>query len=119
MSLKNKLEKSAKSISRFSGLLGESLSSILPLMDANVYFHVIDENTTSYTLEIRNLAAKVTEGKIEPTTLEMVAPAENFLAFLDGKLSFAEAWVNDKIKLKGVRSNLMNALLIGMIVGGL
>jgi len=114
MSVKEKLEKSARTLSRFSGLLGESLASFIPLSSANVYFHVIDD--TSYTLEIRHLAATVTEGKTEPTTLEMIASTENFLNFLEGNISLAEAWVNGKITVKGVRNNLMQAFLVGMVL---
>lgn len=116
MSLRQKLEKSAKSLSRFSGLLGDSLSAILPLSNANVYFNVTDGD--SFTLEIRNLVATLSEGKITPTTLELTATTANFLEFLQGKISFAEAWVNEKIMVKGVRNNLMQALVVGMVLGG-
>ncbi|MHA1651698.1 MAG: hypothetical protein ACTSYB_16015 [Candidatus Helarchaeota archaeon] len=114
MSIKQRLEKSAKTLTRFSGLLGESLQSILPLSNANVYFHVIDGD--SYTLEIRNLTATVSDGRVEPVTLELIASEEHFLEFLQGKISFAEAWVNEKITVKGVRNNLMQALLVGMVL---
>ncbi|MFX1297691.1 MAG: hypothetical protein ACFFD2_22935 [Promethearchaeota archaeon] len=116
MSIRKRLEKSAKTISRFSRLLRESLSSIIPISNANVYFHVIDKNATSYTLEIRNLGTILSEGKIEPTTLEFIALEKDFIAFLKGNISFAEAWVNGKIEVKGVRNNLMQALLLGMVL---
>ena len=116
MSIKQKLEKSARTLSRFSGLLGESLTSIIPLSSANVYFHVTDDISSSLTLEIRNLAATVTEGKTEPTTLEIISSKENLLEFIEGKISFAEAWVNGKITVKGIRNNLLQALLVGMVL---
>ncbi len=114
MSIKKSLEKSANTMSRFSGLLGKGLSTLLPLSNANVYFHITDD--ISYTLEIRDLAAKVTEGRVEPVTLEIIASKENFLLFLESKISFAEAWTNGKIKVKGVRNNLMQALIVGMVL---
>ena len=114
MSIKDKLEKSARTLSRFSGLLGESLTAIIPLSSANVYFHVTDD--ISFTLEIRNLAATVSEGKTEPTTLEIISSKETLINFIDGNVSFAEAWVNGKITVKGVRNNLMQALLVGMVL---
>lgn len=115
MSIKQKLEKSARTLSRFSGLLGDSLTAIIPLSSANVYFHVTDDDT-SFTLEIRNLAASVSEGKTEPTTLEIISSKETLINFIDGNVSFAEAWVNGKITVKGVRNNLMQALLVGMVL---
>lgn len=117
MSIKQRLEKSAKTLSRFSGLLGDAIKLLLPFANANVYFHVTDG--TSFTLEIRDMGATLAEGKIEPITLELSGSEENFLAMLQGNISFATAWVNDKIRVKGVRNNLMNALIVGMIVGGL
>jgi len=114
MSIKEKLEKSARTLSRFSGLLGEALATFIPISSANVFFHVTDD--ISYTLEIRHLAATVSEGKTEPTTLEMIASTENFLDFLEGNVSLAEAWVNGKITVKGVRNNLMQALIVGMVL---
>jgi len=117
MSIKQRLEKSAKMLSRFSGLLGEAVKLLLPFANANVFFHVIDGN--SYTLEIRDMAASVSEGKTEPITLELIGSEEHFLEMLQGKISFAMAWVNEKIRVKGVRNNLMNAFVVGMIVGGM
>ena len=114
MSIKQKLEKSAKTLSRFSGLLGESIRSIFPLSNGNVYFNVTDGE--SYTLLIRDLESSVSEGKVQPITLELKASTEDFLDFFQGKLSFAESWVNEKIAVKGVRNNLMSALIIGMMV---
>lgn len=117
MSIKQRLEKSAKSMSRFSGLLGDLGEILFSISNANVYFNVIDD--TSYTLEIRDVATILSEGKTEPTTLELIGSRENFLKILQGKISFGTAWVNGKIKLKGVRNNLMQALLMGMILGGI
>ncbi|MHA1266519.1 MAG: hypothetical protein ACTSRS_14890 [Candidatus Helarchaeota archaeon] len=114
MSIKPKLEKSAKTLSRFSGLLGDALTNLLPITNANIYFHVTDG--ASYTLEIRKLAATVSEGRIEPITLELIGTTENFLEFFNKKRSFAEAWVNGKITVKGVRNNLLQALLVGMVL---
>ena len=114
MSIKQKLEKSAKTLSRFSGLLGESIRSLFPLSNGNVYFNVTDGK--SYSLLIRDLESSVSEGKVQPVTLELIASSANFLDFFQGKLSFVESWVNEKIAVKGVRNNLMSALIIGMIV---
>ncbi len=113
MSIKHKLEKSAKTLSRFSGLLGDSIRSMFPLSNGNVYFNVKDGE--SYTLLIRDLKSSVSEGKVQPITLELKASTENFLEFLQGKLSFAESWVNSKITVKGVRNNLMSAFMVGML----
>ena len=114
MSIRKKLERSAKTMSRFSGVLGDSLKDLLPLSNANIFFNVTDGD--SYSLEVRDLAATVSIGKTEPTTLELIATSENFLEFLHGKVSFAEAWVNGKIIVKGVRNNLMQALLVGIVL---
>ena len=117
MSIKQKLEKSAKTLTRFSGLAGGGLRMLLAeFSNANVYFNITDGD--SLTLEIRKMAATVSEGKTEPTTLELIGSTENFLEIIKGKMSFAAAWVNGKVKVKGVRNNLLNALTIGMVLGG-
>jgi putative sterol carrier protein len=117
MSVKEKLEKSAKTLSRFSGLLGDAIKMLIPFSSANVYFHLIDD--ISLTLEIREMNAKVSEGRTEPVTLELIGSKENFLEILQGKISFATAWVNGKVQVKGVRNNLMDALTMGMLLGGI
>ena len=117
MSVKQKLEKSAKTISRFAGLLGGAAKMLIPFSSANVYFNLTDD--TPLTLEIRDMVATVTEGKTEPTTLELIGSKENFLEIIKGDISFATAWVNGKVRVKGVRNNLMNALLMGMVIGGI
>lgn len=114
MSIQAKLEKTAKSLSRFAGLVGKSLSTILPLSNANVYFDVTDDD--SYTLEIRDLSARVLEGKVEPLTVELKGSREAFLRLFDGEKSFESLWVNGEIKIVGVRNHLLQALIIGMLV---
>lgn len=114
MSIKQRLEKSARTLSRFSGLLGASLKALFPLSNGNIYFNVTDGD--SYTLLIRDLESSVSEGKVQPVTLEIKASMENFLDFFEGKITFAQSWVNGKITVKGVRNNLMSALLVGMMV---
>lgn len=117
MSVKQKLEKSAKMLTRFSGLAGGGLRMLLAeFSNANVYFNITDGDPL--TLEIRKMAATVSEGKTEPTTLELIGSTENFLEIIKGEISFAAAWVNGKVKVKGVRNNLLNALTMGMILGG-
>ncbi|NVM30743.1 MAG: SCP2 sterol-binding domain-containing protein [Candidatus Helarchaeota archaeon] len=116
MSVKQKLEKSAKTLTRFSGLVGGGLRLLFPFSNANVYFNITDGSPL--TLEIRKMAATVSEGKTEPTTLEFIGSTENFLEIIKGKISFASAWINGKVKVKGVRNNLLNALTIGMVLGG-
>lgn len=89
---------------------------MFPFSNANVYFNVTDG--TPLTLEIRDMAATLSEGKTKPTTLELIGSTENFLEIIKGKISFATAWVNGKVKVKGVRNSLMDALVIGMVLGG-
>ncbi|NVM55509.1 MAG: SCP2 sterol-binding domain-containing protein [Candidatus Helarchaeota archaeon] len=113
MSIKQRLEKSAKILGRFSGII-EVFGAFLS--NANVYFNVTDD--TSYTLEIRDLATTVSEGKIQPVTLEIIGTKENFLEFLQGNITFPKAWVNGKLKVKGVRNNLLSAFTMGMVIGG-
>ncbi|MHA1130335.1 MAG: SCP2 sterol-binding domain-containing protein [Candidatus Helarchaeota archaeon] len=116
MSVKDKLEKSAKTLSRFSGLIGGAAKLLFPFSNGNVYFNITDD--TPLTLEIRDMAARIVEGRTEPVTLELTGSAEAFLEVLQGKTSFATSWVNGKLKVKGIRNNLMNALVMGMILGG-
>ena len=116
MSVKQKLEKSAKRLTRFSGLVGGALRLMFPFSNANVYFNITDG--TPLTLEFRKMATTISEGKTEPTTLELIGSTENFLEIINGNISFATAWVNGKVKVKGVRNNLLNALTIGMVIGG-
>ena len=117
MSVKQKLEKSAKTLSRFSGLLGGAVKMLLPFSNGNVYFNITDG--TPLTLTIRDMNASVSEAKIDPVTLELTGTTEDFLEVIEGKISFATSWVNGKLKVKGVRNNLMNALVMGMVLGGI
>jgi putative sterol carrier protein len=116
MSIRNKLEKSAKTLSRFSGLIGGAVKLLFPFSNGNVYFNITDD--APLTLEIRDMAAKLVEGRTEPVTLELSGSVADFLEVLQGKTSFATSWVNGKLKVKGIRNNLMNALVMGMILGG-
>lgn len=113
MSIKSKLEKSAKSISMFSNLAGPLLGSILPMANSNVYFNI--EDGTGYTLTVRDLEAEVIEDRIEPVTLELIGKEEAFMELFEGR-SLPSLWVNGLITIKGVRNNLLNALVIGMVL---
>jgi len=114
LSLKVKFEKVAKKVSNFAGLAGPLIGSILPLANSNVYFDIIDGN--GLTMEIRNLKVKMYDGRVEPITLELSGKESAFLELIEGR-SFASSWINGAIKIKGVKNNLLNALVIGMILG--
>ena len=90
---------------------------LFPIANANVYFNITD--ATPLTLQISDMAATVSEGKIEPVTLELIGTTDEFLEVIKGEMSFATSWVNGKLKVKGVRNNLMNALVMGMVLGGI
>ena len=113
MSLRNKLEKTASRLSTFSGLAGPLLGNILPLANSNIYFNV--EDGEGYTMLIRDLKVEIKEGKVEPINLELSGTKSAFSELFKGK-SFASCWVNGLIKVKGVKNNLLNALVIGMIL---
>ncbi|MHA1269930.1 MAG: hypothetical protein ACTSPY_09120 [Candidatus Helarchaeota archaeon] len=114
MSLKSKLEATAKKVSVFSNLAGPLIGSILPIANSNILFNV--EDSDQYTMEIRDLKIEIFDGKVEPITLELSGKESAFLDLLNGNRSFASAWVNGLIKVKGVRNNLLNALIIGMVL---
>ncbi|MHA1229164.1 MAG: hypothetical protein ACTSRP_09770 [Candidatus Helarchaeota archaeon] len=115
MSIKEKLEKTAKKVSVFSNLAGPLIGSILPLANSNVFFNI--KNGDGYTMEIRDLKIQILDGRVEPVGLELSGDENAFLELLSGERSFASAWVNGFIEVKGVRNNLLNALIIGMILG--
>lgn len=64
---------------------------------------------------MRDFQAEILEGKIEPTNLELLGKEDAFMELFQGK-PLASAWVNGLIKIKGVRNNLLKAMVIGMIL---
>ncbi|MBD3229200.1 MAG: hypothetical protein GF329_13540 [Candidatus Lokiarchaeota archaeon] len=114
MSFKEKLEKTAKKVSMFSNLAGPLIGSILPIANSNVFFNI--EDGTGCTMEIRDLNIEIKDGRVEPVSLELSGKETNFLDLINGDRSFASAWVNELVSVKGVKNNLLNALVIGMIL---
>ncbi|MHA1313650.1 MAG: hypothetical protein ACTSRB_07085 [Candidatus Helarchaeota archaeon] len=115
MSLRMKLEKTAKSVSRIGSLVGKTLNNLLPISNSNVFFNVIDDQ--SYTLQIEESTARVIEGKASPITLELRATKEAFEKWFNGEKSFESCWVNGEIEIVNARNSLLKALMVGMLVG--
>lgn len=114
MSFKEKLEKTAKKVSMFSNLAGPLIGSILPIANSNVFFNI--EDGSGCTMKIRDLDIEIKNGRVEPISLELSGNEKDFLDLINGDRSFASAWVNGLINVKGVKNNLLNALVIGMVL---
>ena len=115
MGLQAKLEKTARSVSRIGGLVGETLSSFLPISNSNVYFNITDDKP--YTLVVAESSAQVVEGKENPITLEIKGTKPAFMRWFNGEKTFESQWVNGELEIVCPRNNLLKALIIGMLVG--